>query len=115
MKTAKKSDKNVSPAILNKYLKADLFKVLNMEALAPEERVSLLESVGEVVNKRIIIRLMQKLSNEQKERLDLILAGQPKDDSALGSFFKSEMPNFQQIINEETAVYKKELISAFNA
>ncbi|MBI2627944.1 MAG: hypothetical protein HYW71_00715 [Candidatus Niyogibacteria bacterium] len=115
MKTAKKSNKKVLPTVLNQYLKADLFKALNTEALLPEERVSLLESVGEVVNKRIIMRLMRKLSDEQKDQLDLILAEHPKEDFALGRFLKSEMPDLQQIINEETAGYKKELIDTFNA
>jgi len=115
MKTAKKFNKKILPAILNQYLKADLFKSLNTEALSAEERASLLESVGEVVNKRIIIRLMRELSDEQKDRLDLVLAEHPKEDFALGRFLKSEMPDFQQIINEETAVYKKELIDTFNA
>lgn len=45
----------------------------------------------------------------------MILAEHPKEDFALGRFLKSEMPDLQQIINEETAGYKKELIDTFNA
>ncbi|MEK7596320.1 MAG: hypothetical protein AAB564_02115 [Patescibacteria group bacterium] len=115
MKIAKKSDKNVSPTVLNKYLKADLFKELGMEILNSEEKASYIEAIGDVVNRRLIIRLMKEMDDGQKERLDKVLTEHPNNNLMLGQFLKLEMPNLQSIINEETAAYKKELIDTFNA
>lgn len=100
---------------IEKYLKADLFEELKMEALSPEERVAFLERIGEIVQQRVMLRLMQELSEDQKNRLESLLSQQPGDNASLGQFLKSEVPNIQQMVDEETAGYKKELIDKFNA
>lgn len=115
MKTAKKSNKNVLSAVLNKYLKADLFKELGMEFLTPEEKVSYIEAIGEIINRRLILRLMKEMTDDQKERLDKILTEYPNNNLMLGQFLKLEMPDLQSVINEETAAAKKELMDTFNA
>lgn len=105
----------ISSAEVEKYLKADLFEELKMEALSPEERAAFLERIGEIIHQRVMLRLMQKLNDDQKNRLESLLSQQPGDDAALGQFLKSEVPNIQQIVDEETAGYKKELVDKFNA
>lgn len=101
--------------IVEKYLKADLFEELKMEALSPEERAAFLERIGEIIHQRVMLRLMQELNDDQKNRLESLLSQQPGDDAALGQFLKSEVPSIQQIVDEETAGYKKELVDKFNA
>lgn len=86
-----------------------------MEFLTPEEKTSYIEAIGEIINRRLIIRLMKELADDQKERLDKILTEQPNNNLTLGQFLKLEISNLQSIINEETAAAKKELMDVFNA
>lgn len=95
---------------LDKYLKADLFAELGIENLSFEEQATFLEKIGEVLQARISLRLMKELSEDQKDQLETLLTNHPDDAVALGVFLKNEVPNLEQIIEEEVAQYKKDLI-----
>lgn len=95
---------------VDKYLKMDLFEELGIKTLLPEERVSFLESFGNVLQQRLTFRVMQELSDPQKDKLETLLSVQPDNDVALGQFLATEIPNFQSIAAEEVANYKKELV-----
>lgn len=100
---------------IDKYLKMDLFDELGLKTLSPEERVSFLEAFGNVLQQRLTFRVMEELSDEQKDKLDALLTSKPDDDLALGQFLVSEVPNFQQLAEEEVAHYKKELVQRMKA
>lgn len=100
---------------VDKYLKMDLFDELGLKTLSPEERVSFLESFGNVLQQRLTFRVMEELSDEQKDKLDTLLSSQPDNDAALGQFLATEIPNFQSIASEEAAHYKKELVERMKA
>lgn len=100
---------------VDKYLKMDLFNELGLKTLSPEERVSFLESFGNVLQQRLTFRVMEELSDEQKDKLDTLLSGEPDNDVALGQFLATEIPNFQSIASEEVAHYKKELVERMKA
>jgi|SRR3989344_6982146 len=100
---------------IDKYLKMDLFEELGMKTLAPEDRVAFLESFTSVMQQRITFRLMQELSDAKKDRLEAILANEQNSDAALGQFLTLEVPNFQNMAEEEIAGYKKELLARMKA
>ncbi|OHB20208.1 MAG: hypothetical protein A2939_03300 [Parcubacteria group bacterium RIFCSPLOWO2_01_FULL_48_18] len=100
---------------IQKYLTADLFKEIHLDALTPEQRVSFLESFGNVVQQRVTLRLMEEMPDEQKDRLEAFLGARPDDPGALAQFLISEVPNLQDVVNEEVAAYKKQLMDRFNA
>mgnify|MGYP001587116299 FL=1 len=101
----------MNSALINKYLKADLFEELGMTNLTPEERVSFLERFGEALQYRLTFRMMKELSEENKGKLNDVLA---RNDSAeIVNFLSQALPNFSDIANEEVAGYKKELVERF--
>lgn len=100
---------------VKKYLKADLFSELGLAALTTEEQATFLEKFGEVLQQRLTFRLMQELSDGQKDQLETLLANHPDDSVALGLFLTNEVPNLEQIAEEEVAKYKKELIDRMKA
>lgn len=100
---------------VDKYLKTDLFEELGIKTLSPEERVSFLETFGNVLQQRLTFRVMEELSDAQKDKLETLLATQPDNDVLLGQFLATEIPNFQSVAEEEVASYKKELIDRMKA
>lgn len=100
---------------IQKYLKADLFEELGLANLTPEERISFLEGFGNVLQLRLTYRLMQEFSDEQKNHLDELLDEKQDNTAALAKFLTRELPNFQELADEEVAKYKKELIDRFKA
>lgn len=106
---------NPSPADIQKYLNANLLTELGMDAMTPEEAVAFFDAFGNIVWQRIVLRLNDALTDEQKEKLDTLLAKQPQDPQELGAFLMSEVSGFDQIVNEEVAGYKKELMDRMGA
>ena len=104
-----------SAADIQKYLNADLIKELGMDAMTPEEAVAFFDAFGNIVWQRIVLRLNEELSDEQKSKLDVLLAKQPQDPQELGSFFLNEVSSFEEMVNEEVAGYKKELMERMGA
>jgi len=105
----------MTSATIQKYLTADLFKELGVDNLTDEERMHFLEGLGNVLQSRLTFRLMQELSGPAKEKFDELLAKNPNDDIAIAQFLNGALPNFQQIMEEEVAQYKKELIDRMKA
>ena len=100
---------------IDKYLKANLFEEVGLMTLSPEERVSFLEGFGNVIQYRLTFRLMDELSEAQKDEFDATLAKDPQNPTAVVQFLNDKLPNFQQVVEEEIAKYKKELIDRFKA
>ncbi len=98
---------------INRYLKANLFEELGIKTLTPEEQISFLDGFGSVIQYRITFRVMEELSGEQKDQLDKLLSNDNPD--AVFSFLVQELPTFQNIVEEEVAKYKKELIDRMKA
>ena len=99
--------------LLQKYLKADLFKELSLDTMSEEERVSFLEAFGNVVWQKTVISLLQELPDEKKQKLADFVSNHPDDASAVTAFLAADLPILEKILDEEIAGYKKELIQRF--
>jgi len=98
---------------VKKYLKADLFDELHLQELSGEERVSFLEKFGEIINHRVTMRVLDELSEDQKDQLEVIMNKPEPDQQMLAHFLQKEVPRFLQIVEEEVAGHKKQLIEKF--
>lgn len=99
--------------LLQKYLKADLFKELSLNTMSEEERVSFVEAFGNIVWQRTVIRLMRELPDEKKQKLSEFVAAHEGDAAAVTSFLAADLPILERLLDEEIAGYKKELIKRF--
>ncbi len=103
----------MTPATVQKYLSLNLFEELGLDAMTPDERKAFVESFGNVIQSRMMLRLMKELTDEQKDKLDKILSDNPEGSPALADFLKADVPHFPQIVEEEIAGYKKQLAGHF--
>ena len=106
----------LTPSMIQKYLKADLFEeIFGKMNMTPEEKARFLEAFGAVLQQRITYRLMQELSTEAQSKLSEILEKTPNDDVAIAQLLGAAVPNLPKIAEEEVAQYKKDLISRAKA
>lgn len=104
-----------TPADIQKYLNANLLEELGMDAMNPEEAVAFFDAFGNIIWQRIVLRLNEEMSDEQKNKLDVLLAQSPQDTKQLGEFFMGEVEGFPALVDEEVAGYKKELMDRMGA
>ncbi len=100
---------------VQKYLEMNLFEELGFQNITQEQRVKFLESFLDVIQKRVMIRLLSEMSESDKDELETITTNHPDDELAIATFLQSTVPTFQQITEEEIASYKKQLIDRMKA
>lgn len=103
------------PINVKKYLNTNLFEGLGLDNVTPEERLRFIDSFGTVVQSRLVLRLMKELSDDQQAELEKLMQQHPNEDTAVSGFLQSEVPDFQKMVEEEIATYKKQLLDRFQA
>ena len=100
---------------IQKYLQVNLFEELGFEHITAEQRVAFLESFLDVIQKKVMIRLLAEMSESDKDELETLTTNHPDDEVAVATFLQRAVPNFQAIAEEEIAQYKKQLIDRMKA
>lgn len=99
---------------LQKYLDMNLFEELGMQTLTPVQRTQFLDAFGRVIHERVMLKLMDVMTPEQKQDFDTFLAGKPGDD-ATAEYLQSHVPNLDDIVHEEVAEYKRYLAEEYKS
>jgi hypothetical protein len=91
-------------------LQSNIIKLLGLESLPDERKIELLDKVTELVQKRILIRVAQPLSMEDRTKLLELAQGEKQEE--LNEFVAQKAPNMDMIIEEEVILVKQEMVSA---
>ncbi|MCL5017566.1 MAG: hypothetical protein M1155_02830 [Patescibacteria group bacterium] len=87
-------------------LAQELKNSLNLEKLSQSEQEEIISDFGETLLKRIILRIYEVLSEQDKKDLEILTGG---DEEKINEFLKNKVSNIEQIRNEELSA----LISDF--
>lgn len=98
---------------LQKALQANLLKELGIEDLPLEQKEKILLDVTTIINQDISLRLLEELPEEKAKELETLLTDFADDPDRLQIFFRQEVPNFDEIVQEEIAKYKQQLLKRF--
>lgn len=87
-----------------------LIKELGIENLSPQDQTEVILEIGRVIQQNIILRTLDELKEEDKNEFDKFLADENKmnDYEASWNFLRSKISNFDEIVNEEVAKFKKD-------
>ncbi len=80
---------------------------LGLELLSPEQQEEALISIGQIIFQAVIIRVLDILSDEEKDDFEKLLAGNSSEEMIL-NFLKSKIEDLDEIIKEEVENFKKE-------
>jgi succinate dehydrogenase flavin-adding protein (antitoxin of CptAB toxin-antitoxin module) len=95
-----------------KFLEANIIEVLGLESLPDEQKIKMVQQMTDLAQKRIMLRIMEHLSEKEKDEFEKILGG-PDVDLAAAEFIQNKVPNFDEMIKEEIVKVKQELIEKF--
>ncbi|TSC78312.1 MAG: hypothetical protein G01um101429_838 [Parcubacteria group bacterium Gr01-1014_29] len=92
----------------------NLMAELGFDDLPTDEKMKMLETMGEIINKNIALRMFEELPDERAKELKTLLTSYADDPEKLEFFFRQELPNFDEIVKEEVALYKQDLLDKFD-
>lgn len=95
-------------------MEANIIEALGLEALPDEQKIKMVEMMSTVVQKRLMLRIMDQLSETDKDEFEKILGGKDADLAA-AEFIKNKVPNFDEMVQEEVIKIKQEMIEKFGA
>lgn len=96
---------------LKNLAKVDLIKELGLEDLPEEQQEKMLMDMGEIIQQRIILRVAEGLSDEDKENFVKILEEKKEQPEEIEKFIREKVPEIDDIIMEEVGRYKQEITS----
>lgn len=92
--------------MITELLNINLVEELGLNTLPPEKKDALIKQMLEVVESRINQEIMSALSEDEKKELDGVL----DSDKDMIEFLKNKIPNFDMMVAETVANFKKEII-----
>lgn len=85
----------------------NIVKELGLDSLPADQQAETLLKIGEIINQRIIIKVMEKLSEADKDEFDQLLGRDMTDQDAIASFLRSKIPDFDGMVAKEVADFKQ--------
>ncbi|MBI5732256.1 MAG: hypothetical protein HY982_02770, partial [Candidatus Magasanikbacteria bacterium] len=65
-------------------------------------------SIGRIIFQGVLIRVMGLLGEKDKDEFDKLLAEKSDDEEAVLKFLQAKLPNLDEIVNNEIAMFKRE-------
>ena len=98
---------------LQQLLSVNIIEALGVESLPDDKKADLLASMIDLVQKRVLIRLVEGRS--EAELAELGAALDKKDSDQLAAFAAKSGKNLEDVMKEEIAKLKGQLIERANA
>lgn len=89
---------------------ANIITELGLENLSDDEKLDILSRLSALVQKRVMVRILDALSDEQKEEMGELLEKQGGNVDALTDWLSDKVQNLPGIVEQETTNVKAELM-----
>ena len=97
--------------MINKQiLEQNIITALNLQALNDDKKIALIDKMAEVAQKRLTLRVIDQMSENDKAEFEKILDSSP---DKVSDFLQKTFPNFLEMVQEEVVKLKEELIGRF--
>ena len=100
---------------MNTLLTQNIFTLLGLDDMPDDRKATMPETMTELVQKRLALRLLDALSEADATALEALLEDHRMDDPAVVQFFQKRVPNIAEILQEEVAGLKEELVQTVAA
>jgi hypothetical protein len=88
--------------------KDNIIEALGIGSLPDDKKIELLEKCAELVQQRLLLRLVKSLSESKREQFTQVLDS--GDQKRLEGFLAQEAPDFLDWVTEETEQVKQRLL-----
>jgi len=89
-----------------KKLRQNIMTALDLESLPDDKKVALLDKMAQLVERRLALRLVEVLSEEDHEEFEGL-----KDDPTKADFLGQKISNLEEMIQAEVVNVKQELVN----
>lgn len=89
-------------------LQSNIIDVLGLQNLPEPRKQELLAQMAQVIQDRILDRMIEAMSADQRKDFDALLDTDPEPEK-VDAFLKTAVPVYDQIANEEVAKFKMEM------
>lgn len=90
------------------YLYKNILPSLGLRDLSAEKQEQMLLKIGDIIFKRVLIRAIDSMNEPAKVEYEKLLKNKSSDAGVVLDFFRSKLPNFDQLVAAEVASFKKE-------
>lgn len=90
----------------------NIIKILGIENLPDEKKVEMVEKISTLVQKRLLLRLVESVPADKQTELAALL--EKSDQDTLNAFLQTNAPQFPEWIVEEVTKVKQELTDLKN-
>jgi hypothetical protein len=92
-------------------LNQNILTAFGLDKLPKERKQKLVLRIGEVVFKRIMARVLQELDEKKQKDFEELFDKKPYDGEAVFEFLKSNVDDFENLVEEEISDFRKEALS----
>lgn len=85
----------------------NLLDDLGLQHLPQEEKTEALLGIGRIIQQNVIIRVLEELSDKDKDEFDAFLANHADDQDATLNFLRSKVKNLDGIVADVIKEFKE--------
>ncbi|MBI2514921.1 hypothetical protein HYV91_01905 [Candidatus Wolfebacteria bacterium] len=100
---------------MDSILKQNIIQDLGIDRLPADEQEEALLSIGRIIFQGVLIRVMGLLGEKDKDEFDKLLTEKADDEEAVLKFLQAKLPNLDEIVNNEIAMFKRESLDFMQA
>jgi len=90
-----------------KIIQENIIKEFGLEDLSEDKQIELLTTMTESVLKRITIKVLEQLSEEDKKEFDQVR--ETNDSDKINEFLREKIDNYDEIVKEVIKEFKEEM------
>ena len=91
-----------------KNAQIDLITELGIDKLPEKQRQELFAQIAEVLQQRIVLRLIEEMPEDKKEEFGKVLAENKDNPEPIEKFLGETLPNVEELVLDEIGKYKQE-------
>ena len=92
---------------LEEIIKKDLMELMGLQNLSDQEKVDLYNKALETIQNRVLIRIVAKLGEDNKEQFFQLI--DKEDEKAIDDYLQSKNIDYRALFSEEVLLYKLEM------
>lgn len=89
-----------------KMLNENIIGLLGLESLSDEEKTAMVDKMAELVHKRLMLRVVEKLSPQDQQQV----AQSNMTENEMLQFVAEKVPEFDEMMREEIVKIKNEML-----
>jgi len=93
---------------MNNILRQNIIKDLGLDTLSEKEQEEALLKIGKIIFQSILIKVIEELDDNEIDNFTELLEKNPNDEKVILDFLQAKVPNFNELVNNEVANFKKE-------